>query len=163
MLWLLAVISFSGHPNCKHNCLSTYKWIQNRLPAFTIPFVVTSWAFLLFSTGNGVVTRSHFFHKSCQSVATLVDFSDYNYFLHQIQICQPTDPWTADHGDEREVSNGARADCQTNSRWVLQLFQNNCRANKLKCLLFDIPKRCGGRGGESGSCSVEGGEGGRWF
>ena len=29
-----------------------------RLPAFTIPFVVTSWAFLLFSTGNGVVVRS---------------------------------------------------------------------------------------------------------
>ena len=29
---------------------------------------------------------------------------------HQIQTCQPTDPWTADHGDE--VSNGARADCQ---------------------------------------------------
>jgi len=31
---------------------------QFRLPAFTIPFVVTSWAFLLFSTGNGVVVRS---------------------------------------------------------------------------------------------------------
>jgi len=31
---------------------------QMRLPAFTIPFVVTSWAFLLFSTGNGVVVRS---------------------------------------------------------------------------------------------------------
>lgn len=29
-----------------------------QLPVFTIPFVLTSWAFLLFSTGNGVVTRS---------------------------------------------------------------------------------------------------------
>ena len=58
---LIGSYKFLGHPNCKHNCLSTYKWIQNRLPAFTIPFVVTSWAFLLFSTGNGVVTRSHFF------------------------------------------------------------------------------------------------------
>ena len=53
---------------------------------------------------------------------------------HQIQTCQPTDPWTADHGDE--VSNGARADCQINSRWVQQLSQANCCANNLDSLTF---------------------------
>ena len=44
-----------------------------RLPAFTIPFVVTSWAFLLFSTGNGVVVRFSSIHirnqyRHCQTL-----------------------------------------------------------------------------------------------
>ena len=50
-----------------------------RLPAFTIPFVVTSWAFLLFSTGNGVVVRFSSIHirnqyRHCQTLKILYKY-----------------------------------------------------------------------------------------